>query len=342
MTPIYYDDQAIAVIWLVMDIRKNLYPLLEKGPSAGASTVGILFMEQGDHILLLKQSDNENNTELIKYLPLENKETPVGKAINGIRGINYGKDDIGQKVIVYVSSLAKTPWLLITRVNEDIALDKNQKELFSITLPIIIGLIFIWLTIAYKQYLSFKEQRSLNLSLEIEAAIDPLTGLANRRTLDKNLEIYWQQALQSGDDLSLIMFDVDYFKEYNDHYGHLKGDQCLKQMANIARQIATRSTDTIARYGGEEFMILLPKTRLDKALQIAERLRQKVYDAKIEHIRSTHNNRLTISVGVVSLNGTDNKNMNWMFARRILISQADRALYEAKASGKNAIKYCLN
>ncbi len=337
ITPIYYEDQAIAALWMVMDLRKSLYPLIEKGSSAGAATDGVLFMQQGNHIALLKHSNNKNGTDILKFLPLENSNTIIGQAMNGVRGIFYSQDDTGQKVIAYISSLPKTPWLLITIVNRDNALDKTQKEIFSITLPIIIGLLFIGISVAYKQYLAFKKQRDLNHSLEIEATLDPLTGLVNRRALDKNIEIHWQRILQTGANLSMVMFDVDYFKNYNYHYGHLKGDQCLKKIANIAKQMAMRSTDTVARYGGEEFIILLPNTSLDDAIQIANKLRQMVYNAKIEHVDSDYEKRLTISVGVACINGADNKNMSWQYARRILITQADRALYEAKASGRNTV-----
>ena len=117
------------------------------------------------------------------------------------------------------------------------------------------------------------EQKLLDLQKELEALSykDGLTGVANRRMFDSIIELEWANARRSCQPLSLIMLDIDYFKQYNDHYGHVQGDQCLKQIGQVLTSAATRSRDFVARFGGEEFVLVLPETDEASAAKIAER-----------------------------------------------------------------------
>jgi diguanylate cyclase (GGDEF)-like protein len=160
---------------------------------------------------------------------------------------------------------------------------------------------------------------------------DGLTGLANRRRFDQALTINWALAQRNQTPLALLMCDVDYFKRYNDHYGHLRGDEALRKVATIIKRITTRQSDVAARYGGEEFAILLPDTDEAGALGIAERLQKELLAAAIPHADSQTSPLLTASIGIGSITPSTQQQP------RELIQRADEALYAAKAAGRNGI-----
>lgn len=169
-----------------------------------------------------------------------------------------------------------------------------------------------------------------NFGLENAAEEDKLTHLANRRRFDIALEQEWTRACRSGLPISLIMVDVDFFKKFNDYYGHQEGDHCLAQVAKALSQSARRTIDLVARYGGEEFVILLSQTTRDDAYALCERMRHSVYSLKIPHHDSTLG-RVTISLGGVTLYARENlKSLD-------LVRTADKALYRAKATGRNRV-----
>jgi diguanylate cyclase (GGDEF)-like protein len=158
---------------------------------------------------------------------------------------------------------------------------------------------------------------------------DGLTGVTNRRSLDDHLPTELKRCSRANTPFSLIMLDIDYFKLYNDHYGHLEGDQCLKRVAKALKSISRRPTDEVARYGGEEFVILLTDTDLDGAKHIAEEAINAVREAKIEHQASKIDHYLTISLGVTSVSPAET-----LTAEEVL-AKADSALYLAKQNGRN-------
>ena len=122
-----------------------------------------------------------------------------------------------------------------------------------------------------------------NYRLAELAHIDGLTGVANRRYFDQQLDREWRRAIREGTTLSVILTDVDHFKLFNDTYGHLDGDQCLKRVAEVIRKSLRRATDMVARYGGEEFVVLLAASTQQSALEIATLLRQRIYDLNMPH-----------------------------------------------------------
>jgi diguanylate cyclase (GGDEF)-like protein len=160
---------------------------------------------------------------------------------------------------------------------------------------------------------------------------DALTGLSNRRRLDEVLPQEWNRSLRHKRPLSVLMVDVDFFKAYNDTYGHRAGDRCLADVSGTLDRYARRAGDLAARYGGEEFVILLPEVPPDRAEEIAESVRQDVYDLGIEHESSEVEKVVTVSVGVAAM--VPNKDFN----PTDLIKLADEALYKAKADGRNRI-----
>jgi adenylate cyclase len=165
-----------------------------------------------------------------------------------------------------------------------------------------------------------------NQKLRELVCFDGLTQVANRRCFDQFLD----RKLAEGRELSLIFCDVDYFKRYNDTYGHQEGDQCLKQVAEAIR-LATRRADLVARYGGEEFAVVLPYTDAQTALQIAERITAQVRSRRIVHSGSLINSNVTLSLGIASI--TDSTQTS----AATLLMMADQALYQAKAKGRDCI-----
>lgn len=168
-----------------------------------------------------------------------------------------------------------------------------------------------------------------NKELERIATIDGLTQLANRRRFNEYLEIEWKRSMRAHTPLSLIMCDVDYFKFFNDCYGHLAGDECLQKVAGTLKNCARRASDLVARYGGEEFAIVLPNTPAGGAMHVAELIRQKVLELQIEHTKSLVAPYVTLSLGVAS---AVPERTSFFEA---LIDSADQALYRAKKGGRN-------
>ena len=173
------------------------------------------------------------------------------------------------------------------------------------------------------------EYKTVQSALEKLVEIDDLTGLSNRRYLAEHLETEWSAALANKNHFSLIIADIDFFKQFNDTYGHQTGDECLKSVANVMQQSLLRATDVAIRFGGEEFCVLLPNTRPKDAIDISERMRQNIYDMALEHKTNSVADYVTISCGVASMVPTGEKQA------ADLIKQADEALYQAKAACRN-------
>jgi len=180
--------------------------------------------------------------------------------------------------------------------------------------------------------LAYEELKQSNTKLENMSVHDSTTGIANRRKFDQALTIEWGFSTRMQSNLSLIMIDIDYFKQYNDSYGHVKGDECLRKTAMILASAVTRKTDLVARYGGEEFVILLHDTNLEEATKIAEKCRRLVIDNNIIHQQSIIADHLTISLGVCSIIPTPNSETE------VLIMTADTLLYRAKENGRNRVE----
>ncbi len=163
------------------------------------------------------------------------------------------------------------------------------------------------------------------------ARFDQLTGLANRRYFDETLGGEWQRALRLNGEVALLIFDVDEFKRYNDHFGHPEGDACLRRLAAAVRQVVHRPGDLVARIGGEEFAVLLPLTNMSGATAVAEMVRLTVERMKMAHAPEAIHPVVTISVGVASLRPDAG------CLSDDLIKAADAALYEAKHAGRNRV-----
>lgn len=177
------------------------------------------------------------------------------------------------------------------------------------------------------------EQKLIVLQKELEELSfkDALTGVYNRRMFDSVIDVEWANAKRNHQPLSLLMLDIDYFKQYNDHYGHIHGDECLKRVAKALSSVGTRSRDFFARFGGEEFIIVLPETDATAANMIAERCRSLIFKAQIPHEKSLVSQMLTVSIGVSTIIPTHSDQPI------DFIAAVDRQLYQAKEKGRNRI-----
>lgn len=227
-------------------------------------------------------------------------------------------------------------WVLIDRTNSNILLINNFY-------CVIAGFFALLTTYVLEQaqrkiYLQDRilklEKVSLteaNVRLNSLNVMDGLTCIANRRGFDEKLGEEWNRAQRARQPISLLMIDVDFFKRYNDCYGHLRGDICLKQVAATLQRLATRPGDIVARYGGEEFAIVLSGTDTRQAKVVAQEALQAIWDLNVPHANSEIESRVTLSIGVASMwPSTDNRPED-------LVAKADEALYQAKDAGRNRI-----
>jgi diguanylate cyclase (GGDEF)-like protein len=174
------------------------------------------------------------------------------------------------------------------------------------------------------------EQRLTQDKLEKYAQIDGLTGLSNRRMFDKQIILDWNFGQRQQLDVALLFLDVDYFKQFNDTYGHNEGDECLKRIASAIADNVKRPSDSTARYGGEEFIVILPGINIEQATAIAECIRESVLKLNIEHTKSSVG-RVSISIGVASMMPLIKQPSS------VLVEAADKALYRAKTTGRNKV-----
>ena len=168
------------------------------------------------------------------------------------------------------------------------------------------------------------------------SSLDGLTGIANRRLFDTFLVQEWSRTVRSEEEISLAMIDVDHFKRFNDYYGHIAGDDCLKMICRTLADTLPRSTDLVARFGGEEFVCVLTSTGLDGAVTVAEKLRNAVLALSIPHICSETSEWVTVSIGVTTARPASSN-----VSPDNLLHAADQQLYLAKNSGRNQVKSAL-
>ncbi|MDJ0572847.1 MAG: diguanylate cyclase, partial [Pleurocapsa sp. MO_192.B19] len=188
-------------------------------------------------------------------------------------------------------------------------------------------------TIAIQQSQLCCQLQTANQKLQQLAILDGLTGIANRRYFDLVLDKEWQRLAREKKPLSLILCDIDYFKAYNDVYGHQKGDRCLQKIAKLLQQSTRRAADLAARYGGEEFAVILPNTDSQGALFIAKNITQLLAQLQISHEKSPVSQYITCSIGIATKIPTSKQPVT------NIIKVADNLLYEAKKAGRNQITH---
>jgi diguanylate cyclase (GGDEF)-like protein len=177
-----------------------------------------------------------------------------------------------------------------------------------------------------------EELAQLNEHLSAMASKDALSGLSNRRAFDEMLAREWERGRREEQPLSILFMDVDFFKRYNDTYGHEGGDHCLQAVAQAIRGAMQRPADLAARYGGEEFVVLLPDTDADGAAEVAARILQAVDERRLEHASSSVAPHVTVSIGVTTQTPTPGQPL------ADALRQADQALYQAKENGRHGYR----
>lgn len=239
-----------------------------------------------------------------------------------------GNGSVDTKNLYSASSI---PVLMITGLNDQESVDRAFAVGATdyLTKPIHLAVLRQRVRRLIQQFELYQQLEEANQELRRLALLDGLTGVANRRRFDEYLEDEWHRMVRERLPLSLILCDIDFFKRYNDTYGHQAGDDCLRRVADALRFCAKRSVDLVARYGGEEFAVILPNTNAAGASLVAEAILEVVSSLEIVHSQSEVNKHVTLSLGIGSIYPKPTK------MPQMLIAAADKALYQAKAAGRN-------
>ena len=199
---------------------------------------------------------------------------------------------------------------------------------------------FLLLLLLHEHGALYAQLVARNIELRRLMSLDPLTGIANRRSFDETLNLEWRRASRSQQPLSLLVIDVDHFKLYNDTYGHVAGDQCLRTVAEVIDTCIKRAGDLAARYGGEEFAVILPHTTANDAHMLAQKICDTLNGRNLPHRGSPTSNHVTVSIGVATRHTIQSAGSNPEVKATnpvVLIEAADKALYDAKAAGRNQV-----
>jgi diguanylate cyclase (GGDEF)-like protein len=247
--------------------------------------------------------------------------------------------EVAQKIRAQETPGDWTPIIFLVSPDDDVDIEKGISAGGDDYLPKPFSEIVLGAKIRAMQRIVLMRASLLALTRKLDAAnqelkrissLDGLTGVANRRYFDETISVEWRRARRHSNSLAVLMFDIDHFKLYNDTYGHLAGDECLRRVATTIRQNTARPSDLVARYGGEEFAVALPETTIGGAVMVAEKIRLAIHELNIPHL-SASGDRVTISIGIASAApGFDNPPDD-------LIHAADQALRRAKAEGRDRV-----
>ncbi|MBC3860576.1 diguanylate cyclase [Undibacterium jejuense] len=271
-----------------------------------------------------KHSGVPSINALGKDISMAFSEPPSSALISAIsNAINYGLP------VVLSNALHRSPLPLYERNFEQ--RDKRIQQSISLT-PINIGEERHCLIQVADSSTSIKREKILRTHSELlkkEATTDGLTGIYNRRFFDEHYKMALAQAVRQSSSISIFMVDIDFFKQFNDYYGHIAGDKALIAVATALKKQLQRVSDVVARFGGEEFVLMLPNMQQESAAQFAEKLRLAIWDLHILHEESDIDQQVTVSIGYSTFSGTDTCDPH------ALLDTADNALYNAKRSGRN-------
>jgi two-component system sensor histidine kinase/response regulator len=286
-------DDELSNIDLLADTFRDEYELLRA--SEGETALAIASSVLPDMVLLDVMMPGIDGYEVCRRLKREHQTSRI--PVIFITGLDDAVDETRALELGAIDFVSKpiNPSVVRARVNNQMRLKRAQDELTRL------------------------------------AATDALTGLANRRRFDEMLAYEYARHSRSGTQFSLILMDIDFFKSFNDNYGHVCGDECLRQVSRVISGVMARATDLVARFGGEEFVFLLPETELNGAFVFAEKIRRSISDLALPHGFSSVANHVTVSLGVVSV---------WQLPGRPIsniVAQADAQLYAAKAGGRNRV-----
>jgi diguanylate cyclase (GGDEF)-like protein len=227
----------------------------------------------------------------------------------------------------------RTPILMITGLDDSESVDRAFEAGASdfVSKPINWAVLRQRVRRLLQQGQLYKQLEAANQALQKLANVDGLTGVANRRRFDQYLNSQWLNSAQERSPLSLILCDIDFFKRYNDRYGHPAGDLCLQKVATVLGETAQKAQDLVARYGGEEFAVIMPQTHAPGAVRVAASMQAGVRELQITHEESAVSQYVTLSLGVATTVPSFESSPS------DLILTADKALYQAKEEGRNRI-----
>jgi diguanylate cyclase len=260
-------------------------------------------------------------------LPTELAFAPINRMKMWVYSIALGLSFLSSLLVWFVIRKTLRPLDEASKLIEDI----TEQRAPSMNIPVVYDDEVGKLIISFNKHLDYRRQAEAKLH-ELSVT-DGLTGLANRRSFDQSLDEEWRRALRNGYQISLMMIDVDYFKLYNDAYGHLMGDECLVRIADILKPFVRRAGDIAARFGGEEFAVVLSMADRQMSVDFAEMIRRDVEALKIPHEKSEVNDYVTVSIGVVSVM------LRMDMSQNGLVNTADKALYQAKKEGRNRVVF---
>ncbi|MFQ5644395.1 MAG: diguanylate cyclase [Thiogranum sp.] len=271
-----------------------------------------LVMPEVDGMTLVRFYRNNPTTRDVPVIVLSSKDDPVVKSDAFASGATDYLVKLPEKIELLARVRAHAKSYLAQKERDDAfrAMEKMQDQLSAIN----------------------SELSHSNRELKRLSSMDGLTGLANRRQFDETLEQEWQRAQRTELPLSLLFADIDYFKRYNDSYGHQAGDDCLRKVAASLQKTVHRPADLVSRYGGEEFVMILPDTTSEGALAVAEKVLANIAGLNIPHKNSDSADRVTLSIGVATLHPEEGAGCD------TLIEAADQMLYKAKDNGRNRIE----
>ncbi len=264
-----------------------------------------LVMPDADGMTLLRFYKANNETRDIPVIVLSSKEEASTKS----EAFSYGASDYLVKLPDEIELIAR-----IRAHAKNYILQKERDAAF------------------YALSQLKKQLEASNKQLHQLSMLDGLTGISNRRHFDEQLEASIENAKRNNTPITLILLDIDYFKYFNDNYGHQLGDECLKQVASLLAKACFNPLDMAARYGGEEFVVLLPGTTENNALKVASRFAELLNETDIEHLHSKVSDKVTVSMGIATCDKGSH------YDAKNLIEESDKALYKAKENGRNRIE----
>lgn len=323
------EDKKISI--LVVDDRPENLVVMEgilESPkfnivkaNSGAEALGLMLDYDFALVLLDVQMPEMDGFETAEFMKKSEKTKDI--PIIFVTAINYDKSSIARGYDVgAVDYLFKPIDPIILKSKVDVFVNLHiQKETIKKQANML-----------EEKVQELIELKEANWKLENLSLVDELTGMPNRRNFNQYINIQWANCAFSKSYLSMIMIDIDNFKAYNDNYGHIKGDECIKSVAKCIMESLGRPLDLAFRYGGEEFVVLLPNTDLDGSKIIAERIRKNIENIKIEHNYSETSNFVTISLGISTILP------DYKFHFHKFVESADNALYKSKNNGKNRVE----
>lgn len=297
--------------------------------------MGLIVVDSDENILLwndwvVKHSEVPKNRALKAKIETAFQDAPSAAFLSALRNVlTYGLP------VLLSNALHRSPLALYVSSEKHIEKVRMHLAIAITPLPVAHGKPCCLIQISDSSTSIKREKmlRSHSENLKRDATTDSLTGIYNRRFFDEHYKMALGQAARQKLPLSVFMIDIDFFKEYNDYYGHPTGDKTLIKVANALKAQLSRSTDVVARYGGEEFILMLPNMPEQHATSFAHKLRLAIWDLAIPHLKSRISQQISVSIGISTYDERGENNMPF------LVDAADAALYIAKQNGRNQTYY---